>query len=756
LENSQSPEPPSRSNTAAPPLKEPSSPKEIPITFKDSSPGAELRDREQEVDEPREVPVELGSEASLNLEFSIEVETEELKPEHPDFEIEAGELSWSPESAAQASQEVLEAEEFLERQDPPIEPVKQEPVELEDLQATEISKGERARLLSTWGVRGDGSRLNKPRDFWCRVGGNIPHAAPLALNKPGPKIFSTIRQAPTALREPFLGKPGLLPPDSVLLSPLPNTRPPPKPNPKEEAAASLYSSPEPPSLSRATLEPLSPRPKRLWHLLGGLALLMGVFLLGRNRVPDLIQSLMVNPQSSVQPPNLAQQSAQQLDREELFSLREALRAALLEREQEQEEKVNLAKELESLEERLKNLDRDQHQLHSKISQRLKRKIRELEEALFQTGFSVDALLNPKLRKLSKPKKSLPSRGSAYVASDFGYVNPIAGELRISSSFGDRGEGFHYGVDIAAEIGTAVRTVGPGRVLHLQDRKAWTARDKWIERGGERIKSPGWRAGIYLDIKHPDNKVSRYLHLDSIAPGIEVGMEVVSGQIIGTVGRTAVEFSPTHLHFEMRDPPDDMGRYGVAYDPSEINNRGAPPIWDQAQALAESKAEQEKSKRERGSSSALEEQMLRLESLESLSQSLPLLRPVERFRVSSRFGQRKDPVSKKRSLHPGLDIPGPEGSSIYASGPGKVIFKGRRKRYGLVIEIDHGRGIHTLYGHLYRSRLKKGKQVSGGEKIGLMGSSGRSAGSHLHYELRLDGVPQDPMKFIEAGERLQKL
>jgi murein DD-endopeptidase MepM/ murein hydrolase activator NlpD len=125
---------------------------------------------------------------------------------------------------------------------------------------------------------------------------------------------------------------------------------------------------------------------------------------------------------------------------------------------------------------------------------------------------------------------------------------------------------------------------------------------------------------------------------------------------------------------------------------------------------------------------------------------PSLRPC-RGRITARYGYRKSPFNGRREIHKGMDIAGRSGTPIVATADGVVSFVGRRKDFGRVIEIDHGRGIVTRYAHCKKILKKLGTKVKRGESIALMGSSGRSTGTHLHYEVRLNGIPLDPAKFI---------
>lgn len=117
------------------------------------------------------------------------------------------------------------------------------------------------------------------------------------------------------------------------------------------------------------------------------------------------------------------------------------------------------------------------------------------------------------------------------------------------------------------------------------------------------------------------------------------------------------------------------------------------------------------------------------------------------RLSSRFGYRQHPLLGKRALHAGIDIPGPQGTPVQASEGGVVSFAGSAGGYGNMVEIDHGAGFRTRYAHLSRIFVRPGAAVARGETIARMGSTGRSTGSHLHFEVRVDGQPADPLDYL---------
>jgi murein DD-endopeptidase MepM/ murein hydrolase activator NlpD len=115
-------------------------------------------------------------------------------------------------------------------------------------------------------------------------------------------------------------------------------------------------------------------------------------------------------------------------------------------------------------------------------------------------------------------------------------------------------------------------------------------------------------------------------------------------------------------------------------------------------------------------------------------------------IMSGFGYRNHPILGRRKMHTGVDIGAPEGTKIVAAGDGRVIDAGRMGGYGLAIVIDHGNGRATLYGHCSKLSCEVGDVVKAGEKIGEVGSTGLSTGPHCHFEVRIDGVPKNPMDY----------
>ena len=138
---------------------------------------------------------------------------------------------------------------------------------------------------------------------------------------------------------------------------------------------------------------------------------------------------------------------------------------------------------------------------------------------------------------------------------------------------------------------------------------------------------------------------------------------------------------------------------------------------------------------------------RWNGLRRLNEILPLGKPVN-SRITSNYGTRKDPFTGKPKKHRGIDFAGKIGTELMAVAPGRVVSAGERVGYGTTVEIDHGLGFTTLYAHLSQILVSRGDWVRPGTVIGLAGSSGRSTGPHLHYEIRDKGAPFDPTKFIK--------
>lgn len=149
------------------------------------------------------------------------------------------------------------------------------------------------------------------------------------------------------------------------------------------------------------------------------------------------------------------------------------------------------------------------------------------------------------------------------------------------------------------------------------------------------------------------------------------------------------------------------------------------------------------------------QISRWAVVQAILASMPFAAPLDDYALSSGFGGRHDPFNGRLARHEGLDFTSAYKAEVVSTAPGKVTYAGWRAAYGRLVEIDHGNGISTRYAHLAKIDVKSGEKVDFGDVVGLLGSSGRSTGPHLHYEILLNGRPYDPLKFIRAGQHVLK-
>ncbi|MFT5182551.1 MAG: murein DD-endopeptidase MepM/ murein hydrolase activator NlpD, partial [Alphaproteobacteria bacterium] len=153
--------------------------------------------------------------------------------------------------------------------------------------------------------------------------------------------------------------------------------------------------------------------------------------------------------------------------------------------------------------------------------------------------------------------------------------------------------------------------------------------------------------------------------------------------------------------------------------------------------------------------AVERRLVRLQGLQGLMKHLPFAAPLNEIRLSSGFGRRHDPFNNKLAMHPGLDFASRSKNAIHVTAPGTVAFVGWNGGYGKTVEVDHGLGIRTRYAHMSRIFVKRGQKLEFREKVGLVGSTGRSTSAHLHYEIMVDGQQLDPANFLRAGQYVFK-
>ncbi|EDL49849.1 M23 family metallopeptidase [Erythrobacter sp. SD-21] len=142
-------------------------------------------------------------------------------------------------------------------------------------------------------------------------------------------------------------------------------------------------------------------------------------------------------------------------------------------------------------------------------------------------------------------------------------------------------------------------------------------------------------------------------------------------------------------------------------------------------------------------------MARMSALEQALEGVPQFAPAKGI-ITSKFGYRRDPFNRRAAMHNGLDFRGATGAPIFAAAKGRVTFVGRKGGYGNTVEITHGNGLMTRYAHMSAFRAKVGETVQPGEVIGAIGSTGRSSGPHLHFEVRSNGRPLNPRTFLETA------
>jgi murein DD-endopeptidase MepM/ murein hydrolase activator NlpD len=216
--------------------------------------------------------------------------------------------------------------------------------------------------------------------------------------------------------------------------------------------------------------------------------------------------------------------------------------------------------------------------------------------------------------------------------------------------------------------------------------------------------------------------------------VERGQLATLGQV-ATVARDAVArlgavVAKTGLSMDNLSAPDPKGGLGGPFIP--VSDDPAAPAFDTAVSRAEREI-------------ALADRMRRLMPF------MPVRRPLfGEASVSSPFGYRPDPFLGRPALHPGVDLVQAYGGEIYSTAAGRVVHAGPLGGYGNMVEVDHGNGLATRYGHMSEVQVTEGQEVKAGAALGRIGSTGRSTGPHLHYEVRVNDEPVDPERFLEAG------
>jgi murein DD-endopeptidase MepM/ murein hydrolase activator NlpD len=256
-------------------------------------------------------------------------------------------------------------------------------------------------------------------------------------------------------------------------------------------------------------------------------------------------------------------------------------------------------------------------------------------------------------------------------------------------------------------------------------------DSSIEEADPRQARPGAQAGPASEVAgfRAQTEQLRYQQTAFLDAAEDQAVERAE-RARGVLNQTGVSVSRATDQVDMGGPLIPLDKLGASSGPN-----GQPDLFVQ---------------RAREVSARLQEARL----METLLRTVPLGAPVEvPYRETSGYGERRDPFTKRAAWHDGLDLAAFNRAPIIATAPGKVTWAGPKTGYGNAIEIDHGLGFKTRYGHLSAVAVKVGSEIAIGQKIGLMGSTGRSTGPHLHYEVFFRGKSFDPIKFLRAGKHV---
>ncbi len=153
---------------------------------------------------------------------------------------------------------------------------------------------------------------------------------------------------------------------------------------------------------------------------------------------------------------------------------------------------------------------------------------------------------------------------------------------------------------------------------------------------------------------------------------------------------------------------------------------------------------------------LDEALDKLETVKAAARAMPIHNPAPGQAVTSSFGVRRDPLLRTPAMHAGIDFRAAPGTPIRSAGSGTVVRAGWNGGYGRMVEVDHGKGLTTRYAHMSKISVKEGEKISTGDIVGEAGSSGRSTGPHLHYEVRKNGDAVDPLRFLKVGKKIADL
>ena len=254
------------------------------------------------------------------------------------------------------------------------------------------------------------------------------------------------------------------------------------------------------------------------------------------------------------------------------------------------------------------------------------------------------------------------------------------------------------------------------------------------------------AAVFQRIDYLENKVKELqtTHQQMVADIKQTTAGKIA-EIERVIASTGVDKAPLIKQAELQRTQDEQRRekYGRIEGAGAAGARGGPFEPLKTSALKEKEPD-------------LYFSLKRMMTLNELMTAMPLSFPLDSddFRVTSTFGSRSDPFRGTQAFHSGVDLAGPEGARILAPSEGKVVSAGWHTAYGNTIDIDHGYGFVTRYGHLSKILVREGQTIKRGQLIALQGSTGRSTGSHLHYEVRYNDEAINPSKFLKAGANVR--
>ncbi|NKN36502.1 peptidoglycan DD-metalloendopeptidase family protein [Agrobacterium sp. a22-2] len=250
---------------------------------------------------------------------------------------------------------------------------------------------------------------------------------------------------------------------------------------------------------------------------------------------------------------------------------------------------------------------------------------------------------------------------------------------------------------------------------------------------------------------PDNVTLAYVPLrdtvadraDRVFSKVTLSLKTIEQEQLDRIQRLTVGATETASAIETI-----LDRNGIKLEPTDLK--------PEADALGGPYLEPQAPQRFETSLDDLDTALSRLDTVRDTARKLPFANPAPGKEITSRFGNRVDPFLGRLAMHAGIDFRASTGGEIQSAGAGVVTAAGSAGGYGNMVEIDHGHGISTRYGHMSRVLVNVGDTVAVGDTIGLAGSTGRSTGPHLHYEVRRNGAAVDPMRFLNAGLKLNGL